>query len=322
MNTLPIGFQPSPSLLARMPSRRQKLSPRFMFLLASCCLLFHPGCLAIPIPQGYRNIERAGKKIEPYKLSFVVPGQTTKTEFIDKVGKPYLMMDDYGVMAYYWKMLSASVLWAVGAPGGGAGGIAEVQPQYLLLVSYDDQGVIHNYETIRIATQCVDAFSKNSGAASRSKTVNEYALEWIGKSASLGKKFSTVDGPAGKSVMYVFHRVPDGLQRARFIDGVFLDGNLWAEVKPGQYVSIIVSPGFHAIGFEQDIRTTDKFLHPDREAPVPSLTDTIDTRPNQVYFLEISFIERDSRDFKKTAVFSRLSEDVALPKLAGLTKAR
>ena len=32
------------------------------------------------------------------------------------------------------------------------------EPQYLLLVSYDDQGIIHKYETIRIATQCVNVF--------------------------------------------------------------------------------------------------------------------------------------------------------------------
>ena len=323
MNPLNIDFQPSPGLLERMPSRRQNLSPLSMFLLASCCLLLHLGCLAIPIPQGYRNIERAGKKIEPYKLGFVVPGQTTKTEFIEKVGKPYLMMDDYGVMAYYWKMLAVSMPWFVGGYGGGTGSVAEFQPQYLLLVSYDDRGVINNYETIRIETQCVDAFSKNSGATSRSKTVNEYALDWLGKSVSIGRKFTTVDLPAGKSIVYVFHRLADGLQRSpNFLDGVFLDGNLWAEVKPGQYAPIIVSPGFHTIGFERDIRTTDKFLHPDREAPVPSLTDTIDARPNQAYFLEICFIERDSRDFKKTAVFSRPSEDMALSKLAGLTRAR
>ena len=76
-------------------------------------------------------------------------------------------------------------------------------------------------------------------------------------------------------MVYVFHRLnADDLQRSpNLIDGVFLDGNLWAELKRGQYTSIVVSSGFHAIGFERDIRTSDKFLHPDREAPEPSLTD-------------------------------------------------
>ena len=86
--------------------------PLTILSLACCCLCLHSGCLALPIPQSHRNIEREGKKIEETKLSFVVPGQTTKAEFIDKVGQPYLMMDDWGVMAYFWKMLGAYVLWA------------------------------------------------------------------------------------------------------------------------------------------------------------------------------------------------------------------
>ncbi len=255
-----------------------------------------------------RNIEREGKKIEETKLNFVVPGQTGKAEFIDKVGQPYLMMDDWGVMAYFWKMLAAYVVWA--APY--AGGIAEVEPNYILLVSYDDRGVINNYEIIR---HVFDLFPK---------TVNERALQWAGKGASIGGKFTPVDLPAGKSVVYVFHRfnVNELQQSPDRLDGVFLGGNLWAELQWNQYAPMVVSSGSHTIGFEPNIRKTDKFLHPHRQAPEPSLTTTIDTVPNQAYFLEISFIEPDSRDFKKTAVFSRLSEGVAMPKLAQLKRAR
>lgn len=287
--------------------------PLTILFLACCCLCLHPGCLAIPIPLAHRNIEREGKKIEGTKLNFVVPGQTTKAEFIDKVGQPYLMMDDYGVMAYYWKMLAAYVPYIVGGgPYAAAVGIGEVQPQYLLLVSYDDQGVITNYETIR---HTFDLFPK---------TVNERALQWAGKGTSLGEKFSPVELPAGKSVVYVFHRfnVNEVQQSPDRLDGVFLDGNLWAELKWNQYSPIVVSSGSHTIGFEPTIRKTDKFLHPNRPETEPALTTTIDTLPNQAHFLEVSFIERDSRDFKKTAIFSRLSEGVALPKLVQLKRAR
>lgn len=287
--------------------------PLTILFLACCCLCLHPGCLAIPIPQAHRNIEREGKKIEEATLSFVVPGKTTKAEFIEKIGQPYLMLDDHGVMAYYWKMLAAYVPYVVGGgPYAAAAGIAEVKPQYLLLVSYDDQGVITNYETIR---HTFDLFHK---------TVNEQALQWAGQGASLGKKFTPVDLPAGKSVVYVFHRfnINEVQQSLDRLDGVFLDGNLWAELKWHQYAPIVVSSGSHTIGFEPNIRTTDKFLHPHRPKTEPALTTTIDTLPNQSYFLEISFIERDSRDVKKTPVFSRLSEGVALPKLLQLKRAR
>jgi hypothetical protein len=92
-----------------------------VLFLACCCLSFHPGCLAIPIPQGYRNIETYGKKVEQTQLSFVVPGQTTKVEVIEKMGQPNLMLDDLGVMAYGWKMLVAYVPWAIGLPKGDFG---------------------------------------------------------------------------------------------------------------------------------------------------------------------------------------------------------
>ena len=92
--------------------------------------------------------------------------------------------------------------------------------------------------------------------------------------------------------------------------------------KWGQYTSIVVSPGSHTIGFERDIRTSDKFLHPDRQAPEPSLTTTIDVLPNQAYFLEICFIERDSRDFKKTAVFSETLRGRGRAKVGRFTKSQ
>ena len=143
MHTLNIGFQPSPSLLRRRPPRHQNLSLLSILFFACSCLFLQLGCLALPIPQGYRDITREGKKIEPYELNFVVPGQTTKAEFIEKIGQPYLMLDDCGVMAYYWSKLAAYVPWVVPYA---AAGIGEVDRHYLLLISYDDRGVIEHYE--------------------------------------------------------------------------------------------------------------------------------------------------------------------------------
>jgi hypothetical protein len=316
MTTMNIGGQPSPSPLPGRPKPPQiNLWP--VLILACFCLCLYPGCLALPIPQGFRNIEREGKKIDKFRLNFVVPGETTKAEFIEQIGQPYLVLDDLGVMAYYWKMLDAYVPWVVAGAGYGAaaGGILEMQSQYLLLVSYDDQGVINNYEIIRQRQTDSPIFPL--------KTVTELARQWAAKMHHVGN-IAQAHLPADNSAVYVFHRFdPGGMPPAtHFINGVFLDGNLWTELQWGQYTSIVVSPGSHAIGFERDIRTSDKFLHPDRQAPEPSLTTTIDVLPNQAYFLEICFIERDSRDFKKTPIFSRLSEDVARPKLAGLQRAK
>jgi hypothetical protein len=274
-------------------------------LLAWCCLWLLPACLAIPIPQGYRNLEREGKKIEPSQLSFVVPGQTTKAEFIEKVGQPYLTMDDVGVMVYYWKMLAAYVPWIASGYYVGGAGVIEVDRHYLLLAAYDDRGIIERYETIRKIIQ--------------PKAVAEVARQWVGKGPSEGEAILAPPS-AGKAVVYVFQA--SGFGGPERINGVFLDDHLWTELHAGEYTTIMVPAGVHVIGFERGVRTTNKFLDPGRGAEVPSLTTTIDILPNQAYFLEISFIERDSRDYKKTAIFSELSEGVALPKLAGLKRAR
>ena len=115
MTTMNIGVQPSPHPLPGCP-RPPQIGLLPILILVCCCFCLYPGCLALPIPQGHRNIERDGKKIAEIRLSFVVPGETTKAEFIEKIGQPYLMLDDYGVMAYYWKMLDAYVPCGCGGP--------------------------------------------------------------------------------------------------------------------------------------------------------------------------------------------------------------
>ena len=61
-----------------------KIRPLTILFFSVLLLLLNPGCLYIP--QGHKNIELSGKRIEEEKLNFVVPGKTTKAEFIEKVG--------------------------------------------------------------------------------------------------------------------------------------------------------------------------------------------------------------------------------------------
>lgn len=139
-----------------------------MLFLACCCLCLHPGCLAIPIPQGSKNIVTYGKKVEETQLSFIVPGQTTKVEVIEKIGQPNLMLDDLGVMAYGWKMLVAYVPYVLFLRGDA--GIEKLDYQCLLLMSYDDRGVIHRSEIVRY-----------SAVASSTKTIEELTRQWAVK---------------------------------------------------------------------------------------------------------------------------------------------
>ncbi len=283
----------------------KKIIPFFSVLL----LLLNPGCLIIP--QAHRNIELSGNKIDEEMLSFVVPGKTTKAEFIEKVGQPYLTMDDFGVMAYYWKMLEAYMPWLLVGPGVVAGGVEELSNQYMLLMAYDDNGCITKYETIRPILV---------------KTVNERAIKWAGKGEVLGE-FTPQKIPEDKSAVYIFRSGSwlDGLDKKDKnlkISGVFLDGKLWAEIYQGQYFPVVLPPGTHKIGVEPSIRAANKFLTPKgQEQPEPLLTTTIDTFANKAYYLEIKSVE-SSKSNERHYYFARLSEDEALPILRKLKRAR
>jgi hypothetical protein len=179
MTTVILGVHPCRGFLGRWRPR-QNLGLLSVLFFSCVCLCLQPSCVALPIPQGFRNIEREGKKIEPYELNFVLPGQTTKTEFIERIGQPYLMLDDLGVMAYYWKMLSAYVPWI----GYGAAGMAEMDRQYLLLVLYDDHDVIEHYEIIRKYQKNEKSIfnqDKTDPRILESITVHELARQWAAK---------------------------------------------------------------------------------------------------------------------------------------------
>lgn len=282
-------------------------------ILACCCLGLFSGCVAVPIPQLHRGVERAGHRIETTRLDFLVTGQTTKDEFIEKVGRPYLVMDEWGVMAYYWTMLAAYVP----VIGYGGAGIPELDYSYLLLISYGQDGVIDRYETVRFEkTWGSGIFRSPADPPLGDKPVNQQALRWAGKSAGLGK-FKLLSPPAGKSVVYVYLRSPETYVPLR-LHGLFLNGQLWAEFHLAQYVAMVMPPGTHTIGFEPEIRKTDHFMHPHRQPPAPSFTTTLDTRPGQSYFLEVALVG----DYPQKAVFSQLSERVSVSTLIGLTQVR
>jgi hypothetical protein len=279
---------------------------RLTFLSFFCLLLCHPpGCLYIP--QGHKNIELRGTKIGEEKLGFLVPGKTTKAEFIEKVGRPYLMMDDYGVMAYHWKMLKGYIPFFVPGYTGVLAGVGQVSKNYLLLLSYDDKGVITRYETIQ-------SFA--------SKPVNEQAIEWVGRGEIL-HRFTPVKIPEGKSVVYVYQRrfFGGGAKPDERITGVFLNGDLWAELLGGEYAVMVLPPGCYRIGVEPSIRSSEKFLNPNRAYQLaPETTTTLDTQADKAYYLTIN-LPMDYRKGKGVFI-ARPPEEEALRVLAKLKRVR
>lgn len=290
--------------------------PRFLVIFLLCCLGlgFLAGCLYIP--QRQRQVALRGERLTADKLSMIVPGQTTGAEIIDQVGQPYLMLDDFGVMAYYWKMLTAYVPYAFGMGYGGGAGIIELSETSILLISYDAHGIVCKYETIHPRSV---------------QTVNEQAIAWVGQSAYL-TTFTPILPPPGKAVVYIFQageyepgefkttsRELGRKVQDYDISGVFLDGRLWAEIIKGQYCVMILPPGSRVIGVELGIRRTDRFLHLQRQRPEPAYTTSLDVLPGQSYVLEIFVREVGTKDsphlFRQT-----LAE--AQPKLARCKRVR
>ncbi len=292
------------------------------FLLGVVCLGCLAGCL-LYIPQRYRQAALAGEKIHTERLRMLVPGETTKAEFIDKVGQPYLDLDDFGVMVYYWKMLSGSLVSIIGGGYQACGAVMEHSETNLLLLAYDADGIITKHEIVR--PQLV-------------ATVNESAITWVGQGDRL-TTFTPLTPPPGQAVVNIYKlrdvladspgqpskgavrwrhvgkRMPDG-----DISGIFLNGTLFAELDFGQYVVITLPPGQHRIGVEPQIRATNRYMVLQRQAPEPAYTTTLATEPNQVDVLEIFF--RDVGLWGKSPGFFRQTLEEAQPRLVRFKRAR
>jgi|GEM_PF-6904043 len=288
--------------------------PLAVFFLIVTCLSCLAGCLYIP--QRQRQVELRGERLKADKLSVIVPGQTTKAEIIANVGQPYLMLDDFGVMAYYWKMLTAYVPYAFGMGFSGGAGIIELSETSILLIAYDAEGIVTRYETIH---------------PKLAQTVNEEAITWAGQSACL-TTFRPIPPPPGKAVIYIFRageyepgklkttaREVGGKTQDYDLSGVFLDGRLWAEIMKGQYCVMILPPGTHPIGVELGIRQTDRFLHLQRQRPEPAYTTDLDVLPDQSYVLELFTREVGTKDVPHL-LRQTLAE--AQPKLTRIKRAR
>jgi hypothetical protein len=121
------------------------------------------------------------------------------------------------------------------------------------MVAYDDNGYITKYEKYETIL------------AIPVKTVNERAIEWVGKGEIL-RTFTPVKIPEGKSVVYVSQPggswfFDDDLPDMK-ISGVFIDGSLWAELKWGQYTPIVLPPRTYKIGVEPRLGQRTNSLTP------------------------------------------------------------
>ena len=101
------------------------------------------GCITIPTTE---NKVLSGEKIEDEQLVFIEPGITGKSEITNQLGPPDIYLIDKNIFAYDWQTRRAIMIWAIGNGYQGSVGVLDIPKNYVLLVQFDRQDIVRNYE--------------------------------------------------------------------------------------------------------------------------------------------------------------------------------
>jgi hypothetical protein len=107
----------------------------FAFFLCS-------GCIIIPTAEHGRDFPTR-VRIEKKTLDLIVPGKTTRKEVLIQLGEPDVVMKKEQIFAYYWTLTAGYFI--VGA--GYGGGAAPIGRTHIVLVEFDDRGIVKRCET-------------------------------------------------------------------------------------------------------------------------------------------------------------------------------
>ena len=101
------------------------------------------GCITLPTTE---TKVLSGEKIADEQLVFIEPGVTGKSEITNQLGPPDIYLIDKNIFAYDWQTRRAIMIWAIGNGYQGSVGAADIPKNYVLLVQFDRQDVVRNYE--------------------------------------------------------------------------------------------------------------------------------------------------------------------------------
>jgi hypothetical protein len=196
----------------------------------------------IPKPSQERTV--VGQEFGSSALDSVVPGLTTRTDLLERLGKPYTTLDRPHVLVYPWTTTGGSVLWAVGVGGGAAAGESPLHYHYTLLIALDETEHVAKVEiTKRWDFDCV----------------REHAYKWAQAKGLTGdhrrEPFVLRAIPPGQSVLYVYRSGGFWDAPNVFIAAVILDKHqLLAELRSDEYASVVLDPGNYGIIVSPDAK--------------------------------------------------------------------
>jgi hypothetical protein len=88
----------------------------------------------------------SGERISEKQLLFIEQGFTSKAEITDHLGEPNVHLIDKNIYAYDWQTRQAIMIWAIGNGYQGSVGAIDIPKNYVLLVRFDAQNRVTNYE--------------------------------------------------------------------------------------------------------------------------------------------------------------------------------
>jgi hypothetical protein len=114
------------------------------------------GCIALPIPLGEGRVTQ-GREIAPEQSAIVAIDGTPRAVLLARLGEPQAVWEERSIVIYAWDRVHMAVLVLIAGPAAAAGALFEVPTHYLLLVQFDESGVV------RRAERCVRPLQQGFG---------------------------------------------------------------------------------------------------------------------------------------------------------------
>ena len=115
------------------------------------------GCVGfIPVPASSSQVV-VGRVIQAREAAFIVPGQTTRADVVERLGADFRASPRMPVMAYSWELPGGTALWwwFVFCTEGGAGDAGEFEWSRwrAFFVAFDQAGYVTKTRFIRLSSR-------------------------------------------------------------------------------------------------------------------------------------------------------------------------
>ena len=110
-------------------------------------LLAVQACCAIPIPVPEKEM-LSGTEMQGKDVVFIKSGITSRGEIVEKLGKPYAIIEELRIIAYKWEMLSGYMPWFIAGGYSGVGGVLTRGSNKVLFVAFDENDRVTRFEII------------------------------------------------------------------------------------------------------------------------------------------------------------------------------